>query len=176
MLRFIDEKIDEDILCELGKIKQKATSVRKYVEKLKDLTRRLEAQPSNKNLRAWFMNGSSNKRLKSAEITNATTSFEEMVASALKMESSKEKKHRKETIDESESSARSSFESEESIDFDKKKKYKAGQRKSSRPDSLESSESEEDDKRNHGKKKSSKKSLHDKAINLLTKKIEELTA
>ena len=95
MLRFRDEKTDEDILCELGKIKQKATSVRKYVEKLKDLTRQLEAQPSYKNLRAWFLNGSSNKRLKSAEITNATTSFEELVARALKMESSKKKQKRR---------------------------------------------------------------------------------
>ena len=91
LLRFRDEKTDEDILCELGKIKQKAKTVRKYVEKLKDLTRQLEAQPSDKNLRAWFLNGSSNKRLKRAEITNATESFDDLVARALKMESSQKK-------------------------------------------------------------------------------------
>ena len=38
LLRFRDEKNNKDILCELGKMKQKETSVRRYVEKLKDLT------------------------------------------------------------------------------------------------------------------------------------------
>ena len=86
-------------------MKQKKTSVQKYVEKLKDLTRQLETQPSDKNLRAWFLNGSNNKRLKSAEITNATGSFEELVARALKMETSKKKKYKKTSTDDSESSA-----------------------------------------------------------------------
>ena len=44
LLRF-REKIDEDILCELGRIKQKDKTIRRYVEKLKDLTRQLEVQP-----------------------------------------------------------------------------------------------------------------------------------
>ena len=85
LLRFRDEKIDQDILCELDRIKQKDRTVRRYVEKLKDLTRQLEVQPSDKNLRAWFLNGSSNKILKQAEITNATDSFEDLVARALKL-------------------------------------------------------------------------------------------
>ena len=113
LLRFRDEVTDEDILCDLGKIKQKRMSVRKYVEKLKDLTRQLECQPSDKNFRAWFLNGCSNKRLKRAEITNATASFEELVARALKMETNKRKtKHQKGSSDESDSSASSSSESE----------------------------------------------------------------
>ena len=93
------------MLCELGKIKQKSKTVRKYVEKLKDLTRQLEAQPSDKNLRAWFLNGSSNKQLKRAEITNATESFDDLVARALNMESSQKKKQRKKSSNESDSSA-----------------------------------------------------------------------
>ena len=81
LLRFRDKKTDEDILCELRKMKQKKTRARKYVEKLKDLARQLDTQPLDKNLRAWFLNDSNNKRLKSAEITSATGTFEELVAS-----------------------------------------------------------------------------------------------
>lgn len=44
LLSYMDEKIDEDVLCDLGRIGQKDTSVRKYVEKLKGLTRQLELQ------------------------------------------------------------------------------------------------------------------------------------
>lgn len=51
LLRFRDEQTDEDILCELGKLKQRRMGVRKYVEKLKDLTRQLESPPSDKNFR-----------------------------------------------------------------------------------------------------------------------------
>ena len=89
------------------------------------------------------------------------------------MESNKKKtKYRKESSDDSDSSTSSSSDSEESSD-DKKKKGKSSRRKSSRKDSSTSSESD-DDKR-HGKK-SSKKSTHDKTLELLTKRIEELTA
>ena len=91
LLRFRDERTNEYILCVLGKMKQKETSVRRYVEKLKDLIQQLEAQPSHENLRAWFLNGSNNKILKSAEITNATTSFKDLVARVLKMEASKKR-------------------------------------------------------------------------------------
>ena len=38
LLRFMDNKTDEDILCKLGKMKQRGSTVRRYVEKLKDLT------------------------------------------------------------------------------------------------------------------------------------------
>ena len=158
-------------------MKQMKTSVQKYVEKLKDLTRQLETQPSDKSLRAWFLNDSNNKRLERAEITNATGTFEELVARALKMEISK-KKHKKTSTDDSESSASTS--SEESLELsnsDRKKKYKAGRRKSCRRNSSESSDSEEDDKRKSraGKKRANKKPSHDKMLELLTKKIEELT-
>ena len=144
LLRFRDDKTDEDILCELGKMKQRRSTVRRYVEKLKDLTRQLESQPSDKNLRAWFLNGSNNKKLKNAEVTNATVSFEELIARALKMES--KKKHRKISTDESESSSStSSGESSESSNSDsggKKKKYKHGRKASKREDS-DTSESED---------------------------------
>ena len=39
VIRFRDDKTHEDLLCELGKIKQKKNTVRKYVENIKDLTK-----------------------------------------------------------------------------------------------------------------------------------------
>lgn len=39
LTRFRDEKTDEELLCDLGKIQQRRNSVRKFVEKLKDLTK-----------------------------------------------------------------------------------------------------------------------------------------
>ena len=180
VLRFRDDKTDEDILCELGKMKQRRSSVRRYVEKLKDLTRQLESQPSDKNLRAWFLNGSNNKKLKNVEITNATASFEELIARALKMES--KKKNRKFSTDESESSlSTSSEESLESSNSDsggKKKKYKHGRTKASKREDLDTSESKDEDKRRKSKhgKRSGKRTGRDKLIEQLTKKIEEMTA
>ena len=176
LLMFRDDKTDEDILCELGKMKQRRSTVKRYVEKLKDLTRQLESQPSDKNLRAWFLNGSNNKKLKNAEVTNAKVSFEEMIARALKMES--KKKHRKISTDESESSSStSSGESSESSSFDsggKKKKYKYGRKASKRGD-LDTSESEDNRRTKHGRRKENRTS-HEKMIEQLTKKIEEMTA
>ena len=89
------------------------------------------------------------------------------------MESSKKKmKHRKGSSDDSDSSESLSLDSEESSD-DKKKKGKAGRRRSSKKDSSESSDSEDDRKQ---LKKGSKRSTHGKTLELLTKRIEELTA
>ena len=97
------------------------------------------------------------------------------MARALKMESSKKKtKRRKESSDESESSNDSSSDSEDSSDG-KKKKSKHSRRRSSKKDSSTSLDSNDDDKK-HGRKGSSKKFTHDKTLELLTKRIEELTA
>ncbi|MCO5614570.1 hypothetical protein L7F22_068853 [Adiantum nelumboides] len=46
VLEYTDDQGDEDILCELDKIKQGKLSVKKYVQKLKELTRRLNESTS----------------------------------------------------------------------------------------------------------------------------------
>ena len=78
--------MDENLLKALGKIKQKKLSVHQFVENIKDLVRQLASPPSNKSLRAWFLNGTSLRNLIGFEITNPTKSFEERVERALKME------------------------------------------------------------------------------------------
>ncbi|MCO5571745.1 hypothetical protein L7F22_025493 [Adiantum nelumboides] len=84
--RFRDEQTDEELLSQLGKIKQKKSSVRQFVEEIKDLARQLSSPLGNKSLRAWFLNGSSLKGLAKAEITNPTKSFEDLIQRAMKME------------------------------------------------------------------------------------------
>ena len=84
--RFKEEQSDEDLLKALGKIKQKKMSVHQFVENIKDLVRQLASPPSNKSLRAWFLNGTSLRNLTGSEITNPTKTFEELVERALKME------------------------------------------------------------------------------------------
>ena len=79
----------EDLLKALGKIKQKKLSVHQFVENIKDLVRQLASPPSNKSLRAWFLNGTSLRSLTGSKITNPTKSFEELVKRALKTEQRK---------------------------------------------------------------------------------------
>lgn len=72
--------------------------------------------------------------MKSVEITNATALFEELVAQALKMESSKRKnKHRRESSDKSDSSISSSSKSD-STDYERKRR-KIGRKKTSKDSS-----------------------------------------
>ncbi|MCO5555870.1 hypothetical protein L7F22_009415 [Adiantum nelumboides] len=99
--RFKEEGTDEELLSQLGKIKQKKANVRQFVEEIKDLVRRLSSPPRNKSLRAWFLNGSSLKGLAKAEITNPTKSFEDLIQRAMKMERKGAKKGRKESSSES---------------------------------------------------------------------------
>ncbi|MCO5604029.1 hypothetical protein L7F22_058186 [Adiantum nelumboides] len=61
--RFKEEKSDEELLGQLGKIKQKRTTVRQFVEEIKDLARQLSSPPEKKSLRAWFLDGTSLKGL-----------------------------------------------------------------------------------------------------------------
>lgn len=75
----------EDVLYDLGRIQQGKLSVRKYVEKLKEVAEKC----------SWCLNGNSNKKLKVSEILNATKSFNNVVAQALKMESEGLKKKKK---------------------------------------------------------------------------------
>ena len=60
------------------------------------------------------------------------------------------------------------------LDYDKKRR-KSGRKKTSK-DSSESSDSEDEDDKRHKKKGSKKATKHDKTLELLTKRIEELTA
>ncbi|MCO5574824.1 hypothetical protein L7F22_028617 [Adiantum nelumboides] len=63
-LEYTEDRGDEDILCELDRIKQGKLSVRKYVQKIKELTRRLNEPPSEKRMTAWFLSGFSNRKLR----------------------------------------------------------------------------------------------------------------
>ena len=86
MQRFKEERTDEELLSQLGKIKQKKSNVTHFVEEIKDLTRQLSSPPRGKSMRAWFLNGTSLKGLNKAEITNPTKGFEELIQRAKKME------------------------------------------------------------------------------------------
>ncbi|MCO5564716.1 hypothetical protein L7F22_018383 [Adiantum nelumboides] len=130
ILEYTDERGDEDILCELDRIKQGKLSVRKYVQKIKELTRRLNEPPSEKIMRAWFLNGFSSMNLREQEVPGPTKKFTELVHRALKLEQqAKKEKYRhngrsntstSETT-ETEQSSSSYFESSED---DRKKKKK----------------------------------------------------
>ncbi|MCO5570404.1 hypothetical protein L7F22_024125 [Adiantum nelumboides] len=130
ILEYTDDRGDENILCELDRIKQGKLSVRKYVQKIKELTRRLNEPPLEKRMRAWFLTGFNSRKLKEQEEPAPTKKFTEMVHRALKLEqhAKKEKSRHRERFDtsasettETEQSNSSSFESSED---DKKKKKK----------------------------------------------------
>ncbi|MCO5600078.1 hypothetical protein L7F22_054186 [Adiantum nelumboides] len=111
--RFKDERTDEELLNQLGKIRQKKANVRQFVEEIKDLAKQLSSPPGNKSLRAWFLNGSSLKGLAKAKITNLTKSFKDLIQRAMKMERKGAKKGRKESSSDSSDSDSSSSSSDE---------------------------------------------------------------
>ena len=108
---FKDKKSDEELLSQLGRIKQKKTDVRQFVEEIKDLARQLSSPPGHKSLRAWFPNGTSLKGLAKSEITNPTKTFEELVQQAMKMERKGAKRSRKDTSSSDSSNSSSSEDS-----------------------------------------------------------------
>ncbi|MCO5607088.1 hypothetical protein L7F22_061280 [Adiantum nelumboides] len=57
ILEYTNDQGDKDILCKLDRIKQEKLSVKKYVQKIKELTQRLNEPPSEKRIRAWFLSG-----------------------------------------------------------------------------------------------------------------------
>ncbi|MCO5563250.1 hypothetical protein L7F22_016887 [Adiantum nelumboides] len=135
ILKYIDDRGDEDILCELDKIKKGKLSVKKYVQKLKELTRRLNEPPSKKRMRAWFLGDFNSRKLREQEVPVPTKKFIELLHMALKLEQLAKKEK---------SRHRSKFESSTSESIEIKKS------------SSNSSESSEDDRKN---KKSSSNSL-----------------
>ncbi|MCO5572865.1 hypothetical protein L7F22_026624 [Adiantum nelumboides] len=86
ILEYTNDRGDEDILCELDKIKQGKLSVRKFVQKIKELTKRLNEPPSEKRMRAWFLSGFNNRNLREQEVPAPTKKFKELVHRALKLE------------------------------------------------------------------------------------------
>ncbi|MCO5595336.1 hypothetical protein L7F22_049378 [Adiantum nelumboides] len=86
ILEYIDDRGDEDILCELDRIKQGKLSVRKYVQKIKELTRRLNEPPSQKIMRAWFLSGFNSRKLREQQVPAPTKKFTELVHRTLKLE------------------------------------------------------------------------------------------
>ncbi|MCO5559970.1 hypothetical protein L7F22_013574 [Adiantum nelumboides] len=86
ILEYTDDRGDEDILCELDRIKQGKLSVRKYVQNIKELTRRLNEPPSKKRMRAWFLSGFNSRQLREQEVSAPTKKFTEPVHRALRLE------------------------------------------------------------------------------------------
>ncbi|MCO5556831.1 hypothetical protein L7F22_010384 [Adiantum nelumboides] len=78
ILEYTDDRGDEDILCELDRIKQGKMSVRKYVQKIKELTRRLNEPPSKKIMRAWFLSGFNSRKLREQDLPASTKKFKEL--------------------------------------------------------------------------------------------------
>ncbi|MCO5593519.1 hypothetical protein L7F22_047533 [Adiantum nelumboides] len=83
ILKYIDDRGDEDILCELDRIKQGKLSVKKYVQKIKELTRRLNESSSKKRMRVWFFNGFNSRKLREQEVPTPIKKFTELVHTAL---------------------------------------------------------------------------------------------
>ncbi|MCO5564217.1 hypothetical protein L7F22_017875 [Adiantum nelumboides] len=86
ILEYIDDQGDKDILCGLDRIKQGKFLIKKYVQKIKDLTRRLNEPPSKKRMRAWFLSGFNSRKLREQEVPAPTKKFTELVHRALKLE------------------------------------------------------------------------------------------
>ncbi|MCO5560734.1 hypothetical protein L7F22_014354 [Adiantum nelumboides] len=92
ILEYTDDRGDEDILCELDRIKQGKLSVRKYVQKIKELIRRLNEPPSEKRIRAWLLSGFNSRKLREQEVPAPTKKFTELMHRALKLEQQAKKK------------------------------------------------------------------------------------
>ncbi|MCO5556822.1 hypothetical protein L7F22_010375 [Adiantum nelumboides] len=133
ILEYTNDRGDEDILCELDKIKQSKLSVKKYVQKIKGLTRRLNEPPSEKRMRAWFLNGFNSKKLREQEVPAPSKKFTKLVHKALKLkQSAKEEKSTHMSKSESNTSEsteieKSSSSSSKSSKDDRKKKRKKAQ-------------------------------------------------
>ncbi|MCO5594119.1 hypothetical protein L7F22_048140 [Adiantum nelumboides] len=113
ILEYTDDRGDEEILCELDRIKQGKLSMRKYVQKIKELTRRLNEPPSEKRMRAWFLNGFNNRKLREQEVPALAKKFIELMHRALKLEQ-QAKKEKSRHRSKSESSTSESSEIEKS--------------------------------------------------------------
>ncbi|MCO5556609.1 hypothetical protein L7F22_010160 [Adiantum nelumboides] len=122
ILEYTNDRGDEDIVCELDRIRQGKLSVKKYVQKIKELTRRLNEPPSEERMRAWFLSGFNNRKVREQEVLAPTKKFTELVHRTLKLEQqaneekfrhrSKSKSSTNESI-ETEKSTSSSLESSE---------------------------------------------------------------
>ncbi|MCO5601419.1 hypothetical protein L7F22_055540 [Adiantum nelumboides] len=110
IVKYTDDQGDEDILCELDRIKQGKLSVKKYVEKRKELTRRLNESPSEKRMRAWFLSGFNSKKLREQQVPAPTKKFLELVYRALKLEQQAEKEKHKHKTSSSDSNTSESSE------------------------------------------------------------------
>ncbi|MCO5599138.1 hypothetical protein L7F22_053238 [Adiantum nelumboides] len=114
ILEYTYDQGDKDIRCELDRIKQGKLSVKKYVQKIKELTRRLNESPSEKRMRAWFLSGFNGKKLREQEVPAPTKKFTELVHRALKLEQqAKKEKFRHQSSSNSSTSALSEIEKSE---------------------------------------------------------------
>ncbi|MCO5609285.1 hypothetical protein L7F22_063511 [Adiantum nelumboides] len=111
-------------------IKQGKLSVKKYVQKIKELTRRLNEPPSEMRMRAWFLIGFNSRKLREQEVPAPTKKFTELMHRALKLEhqAKKEKSRHRSRSDsctsKSTKTKKSSSSSSESSKDDKKRKKK----------------------------------------------------
>ncbi|MCO5573266.1 hypothetical protein L7F22_027035 [Adiantum nelumboides] len=113
ILEYTHDRGDEDILCELDRIKQGKLSLKKYVQKIKELTRRLNEPPFEKIMRAWFLNGFNSRKLREQEVPTPTKNITELVHKALKLEQ-QAKKEKSRHRSKSEFSTSNSTETEKS--------------------------------------------------------------
>ncbi|MCO5600233.1 hypothetical protein L7F22_054343 [Adiantum nelumboides] len=130
ILECTDDRGDEDILCELDRIKQGKLLVRKYVQNIKELARRLNEPPSEKRMRAWFLSGFNSRKLREQEVPAPIKKFIELVHRALKVEQQAKKEksiHRgrsNTSTSETTETKKSRSSSSKSSEDDKKKKKK----------------------------------------------------
>ncbi|MCO5609174.1 hypothetical protein L7F22_063397 [Adiantum nelumboides] len=113
ILEYTDDRGDEDILCELQKIKQGKLSIKKYTQKIKELTRRLNEPPSEKRMRTWFLSGFNNRKRREQEVPAPTKKFTKLVHRAIKLEQ-QAKKEKSKHQSRSDSNTSASFETEKS--------------------------------------------------------------
>ncbi|MCO5587743.1 hypothetical protein L7F22_041695 [Adiantum nelumboides] len=89
-------------------IKQGKLSVKKYVQKIKELTRTLNEPLSEKRIRAWFLSGFNSRKLREQEVLAPTKKFTELVHRAVKLEQqTKKEKSRHQSSSNSSTSASS---------------------------------------------------------------------
>ncbi|MCO5558704.1 hypothetical protein L7F22_012290 [Adiantum nelumboides] len=113
VLEYTDDQGDKEILCELDRIKQgKLSSVKKCVQKIKELIRRLNEPPSEKRMRAWFLSGFSGKKLREQEVPAPTKKFTELVHRAFKLEQQAKKEKSRHKASTSSSSSSESYDTE----------------------------------------------------------------
>ncbi|MCO5555522.1 hypothetical protein L7F22_009067 [Adiantum nelumboides] len=111
------------------RLKEAARKCEKYVQKIKELTRRLNETPSEKRMMAWFLNGFNSKKLKEQEVPAPTKKFTELVHRALELEQQAKKEKHRHKASSSDSSTSQSSEAEKTSTSVSKSKEESKKKK-----------------------------------------------